>query len=668
MNCGLRSSVDVGQNTMMKGPFKRGAFTYTGRAFPDFAGQWFPSVAAFCRVAGVSPAMVYGRVHQGWSLTKALDTPKIEICRSEGQIYLVTRLSTGERYVGLTLVSIRARWRQHVRGAGRRGSPLARAIDNDGPDGFTIELIQDRVPAVDLADCERYWIKQLGTLLPHGLNRHRGGAMGGGGQRAVEHDGETFGSVAVASTELAKRYGLTASAAHQRLRQGKALDKPLKVFRTRGRGVAGTFLWSRWRAMRNNAASELSEAWQQWDRFAVDLSHLRRADRLIRKDRMKPWGPDNFEIKRDSFVNHPKVGTTHWRRWRTLMQRADKSGDRGIVEEWRDFDNFEADVGPSYREGAMMIPRDWHRPWGPDNFTWGSQSDLGRLIGCHGRKRILHGEHRTETYKRWSSMKSDARRYGIGVETEWLDYTRFRDAVGEGIKAGLVLIRPNRARPFGPHNFQLVTRNELHAIPTNTSHGCSGTPLHRRWLALRARAGASTAGYDPRWDDFEAFDEDVGKDRPNCDLERINVAQAYGPSNFTWVDRDARRREVEARRAAKITAAQDKCDRQAVTVRGITYRGLYALAKAYGVPTATVCLRVRQGMTPEEAVTTPNKTMAKAKPVNLDGRDFPSLKAALRYIEACYGIRANTMQLRLKSGLSLEEAAHKPLRAYNRTT
>lgn len=610
--------------------------------------------------------MVYCRIHEGWPLTKALDTPKIEIRQSAGAVYLVTRLSTGECYVGLTLVSIRYRWRQHVRGAVRRGSPLARAIDEDGADGFTIEPIEEGVLAADLADRERYWIDRLGTLLPLGLNRHPGGAMGGGGRRAVEHEGERFSSVAIASAELAKRHGLTESAAHQRLRNRKDLKKPLKVSRTRGRGVAGTFLWGRWRSMRNNIASELGPEWQNWDRFAADLAHLRRDDRLVRKDRALPWGPDNFEIRRGSYVNHPKVGTTHWQRWRTMLRRAEKPGNRGLVEDWRDFDRFEADVGSSYTPGAVMIPVEWRRPWGPDNFTWGTQSDLSRFVGYHGHKRIVHGEHRTATYKRWASMKNDARRAGNDIAEEWLSYPRFRDHVGAGIEAGLVLLRPDRTRPFGPANYRLVMRQELRSSPTKLTHGQSATPLYRRWSALRSRASESTSGIDLRWNEFEAFAADVGHDQPRCDLERIDSSQPYGPGNFIWVDREKRRADVEARRAAKRAAAQAKRDEQAVTVSGVTYRGLYALAKAYGVPSATVCLRVRQGMTPKEAVTTANRNITSAKPVHLDGHDFSSMNAALRYVEDRYGIRPNTMQLRLKSGLSLEEAARKPLRAHTR--
>lgn len=610
--------------------------------------------------------MVYGRVHEGWTLLRALETPRIEIRQDAGAIYLVTRLSTGQRYVGLTLVSVRYRWRQHVRGASRRGSPLARAIDEDGPDGFTVEPIEDRILAADLADRERYWIERLGTLLPEGLNRHRGGAMGGGGRRPVEHEGERFSSVAIASAELARRHGLTESAAHQRLRKGKDLDAPLKIARTRGRGVSRTFLWGRWRSMRNNVASELGPEWQDWDRFAADLEDLRRSDRLVRKDRGKPWGPNNFKIQEGSYVDHPKVGTLHWQRWRTMLQRAEKPGDRGLVEEWRDFDRFEADVEADYASGSIMVPLDWHRPWGPDNFVWGNQSDLSRLVGRHGHKRVVHGEHRSATYRRWASMKNDARRAGDEVAAEWQDYARFRKDVGAGIDAGLVLLRPNRRRPFGPDNHRLVTRQELRASPTSLTHGQTGTPLHRRWSALRSRASGDAAGVDPRWDKFMTFADDVGPDRPGCDLERTDGTLPYGPGNYAWVDVNGRGREVAARQAAKQAAAQELRDARTVTVDGITFRGLYNLAKAFGMPSATVCLRVRQGMTPEEAVKTLNRNMTNAKPVHLDGRDFPSLNSALRYVDERYGIRSNTMQLRLKSGLSLEAAAHKPLRAHAR--
>lgn len=644
----------------------RGAFTYTGRSYPEFTGQWFPSVAAFCRAANISNSLIYGRIHQGWPLIKALDIPKLELASRLGTIYLITRISTGERYVGLTIVSVRSRWSQHVRSAIRRGSPLARAIADDGAGGFTVEAIEEGILPEALADRERAWIEVLGTRVPHGLNRHRGGALGGGGQRALEHEGERFRSVVEASEELAKRHGLTASATHQRLRKGASLEAPLKIVRTRGKGVAGSFLWSRWRAMRNNLNSELSDAWQDWDRFAADLAALTPSGRLSRIDQAQPWGPHNFTIQPGSFIDHPKVGTEHWRRWRSMIQSGDRKSGRGIVEAWRDFDIFERDVASGYVSGSVLIPRDWFRLWGPDNFHWGTQAELSSLVGRYGRKAVKHGEYTTPAYKRWLSMHNDARRSGCDVAAAWHDYPTFRDAVVGGIEKGLILVRPDRTQPWGPENVRLVTRAEYRKTLGRYTHGASGTPLHKRWSSLRARLAISGALCDPRWDSFESFAEDIGHDRPDCDLERRDPNRPYGPENYVWVDRSARAAAVsEAKRAKALAAVQEREARQ-VTVEGVVYRGLYALAEAYGVAASTVCLRVREGMSPEQAVMLPNQNMAAAKPVTLDGERFESLNSALRYVEARYGVRKNAMRERMRTGLSLEAAAHKPPRKDSR--
>lgn len=644
----------------MGGSPTRGAFVYTGRGFPSLTGRHFSSVAEFCRTARIDQKLVYGRVYSGWPLVKALDTPKLEIGNALGLIYKITRTSTGEIYIGLTIASLATRWSQHVRSAASRTSPLACAIAADGPDGFTIEPLEENLPLWQLPDRERHWIAKLNTRAPFGLNKHPGGAIGGGGQREVEHEGETFCSVAEASKHLAARHGLTRSAAHQRLRKGKPLNSPLKIMRTIGRGVAGTFLWSRWRAMRNNPNSELSQVWEDWDQFSADLAHLKKSDRLIRPDLSKPWGPDNYRIHRNSFINHPRVGTLHWTRWRLLLKSSDRRDGRGVVEEWREFDIFERDVSDGYFQGGILVPLDWGRPWGPDNFFWGTQSQLSRLVGLNGRKHRKHGEYKTATYRRWLSMHNDARRNGSGVAQAWHEYLPFRDAVGDGVERGLVLIRPDRSQPWGPNNFRLATPTEYRKTLGRFTHRRSNTRLYKRWQSMRGNAITSGHGCDPRWLHFLIFATDLGNDRPECDLERVDRKLPFGPDNFIWVDRAERRAEVSARRKARKEAAQRARDEQSVTVSGVTYRGLYALAEAYGVPASTVCFRVRGGMTPEDAVTIPNKTMALAEPTLLDGLSFPSKRAALLYVEERYGIRPNTMQLRMKGGLTLEEAAHKP--------
>lgn len=649
-----------------RAPPVRAPFTYTGRSYPGLAGRWFPSVAAFCREAGIDSGFVYGRMHQGWPLLRALDLPKLETSGRLGAIYLVTRLSTGERYVGLTCVSVRSRWSQHIRSAPKRASPLGRAILDDGAEGFTVETLEEGVSTEELADRERAWIEKLGTRIPFGLNYHRGGALGGGGQRTLEVDGERFRSVLEASEAMAKRHGLTPGAAHQRLRKGMSLETPLKVFQTRGKGVAGSFLWSRWRAMRNNVNSELSDHWQNWEQFAADLAALAPSDRLVRIDNRQPWGPDNFNIHPGSLIDHPKVGTVHWQRWRNLLKSADREAGRGIVEDWRDFDAFERDVSSGFVRGKVLVPLDWFRPWGPTNFRWGSQAELSALIGRFGRKATRHGECATPAYKRWLSMHNDARRSGCGVAAPWHDYPTFRDAVIDGVEQGLVLLRPDRRQPWGPANFRLATRSEYRKSLGRFTHGASNTPLHRRWASLRARVALSGAACDPGWDSFEQFAKDVGPDRAECDLERRDATLAYGPGNFTWVDRRERSAAVALAKADKAIAGEEKRKARQVVVEGVVYRGLYALAEAYRLPASTVCLRVRQGMTPEEAVLAPNKNAAAAKPVVLDGQNFESLGAAFRYVETRYGVRENAMRERMRSGLSLQKAAHKPLRKDSR--
>lgn len=640
----------------------RAPFTYTGHNYPALAGKWFPSVAAFCREAGIDSGFVYGRIHQGWSLLRALDLPKLETSDRLGTIYLVTRLSTGERYVGLTIVSVRSRWSQHVRSAPKGASPLGRAIFDDGADGFSVETLEAGISPENLADRERAWIEKLGTRIPAGLNYHPGGALGGGGQRALEVDGEKFRSVLEASEVMAKRHGLTPGAAHQRLRKGMSLETPLKVFQTRGKGVAGSFLWSRWRAMRNNANSELSNRWQDWEQFAADLASLVPSDRLTRIDNRQPWGPDNFTIQPGSLIDHPKVGTVHWQRWRKLLKSADREEGRGVAEDWRDFDTFERDVSSGFEDGKVLVPMDWFRPWGPTNFRWGTHADLSALIGRFGRKATKHGEHATPAYKRWLSMHNDARRSGCGVAAAWHDYPTFRDAVLDGIEQGLILLRLDRRQPWGPTNFRLATRSEYKESLGRFTHGASNTPLHSRWSSLRSRLASSGASCDPCWNSFEEFADDVAPDRPECDLERRDANLPYGPGNFIWVDRHERSAAVALAKTTKALAAEEKRRTREVMVGGVVYRGLYALADAYGLPASTVCFRVRQGMTPEEAVLAPNKNTAAAQPVMLDGQNFESLGAALRYVEARYGVRENTMRERMRSGLSLGQAAHKPLR------
>jgi len=73
-------------------------------------------------------------------------------------------------------------------------------------------------------------------------------------------------------------------------------------------------------------------------------------------------------------------------------------------------------------------------------------------------------------------------------------------------------------------------------------------PLYRVWTGMRARCnqpnnssypnyGAKGITVCDRWDDFNAFVEDMGERPLNCTLDRIDSTKGYTPSNCRWSDR-----------------------------------------------------------------------------------------------------------------------------------
>src|SRR5215472_8960211 len=106
------------------------------------------------------------------------------------EIYLITNLLTGKRYVGKTTKVKEARWIRHCHNAYRtkpRPMALPRAIRKYGPANFRIETLA----VVDRNDLlnplERHFIFLFGTQDPSkGYNRTSGGD-GSSGQRSLEY-------------------------------------------------------------------------------------------------------------------------------------------------------------------------------------------------------------------------------------------------------------------------------------------------------------------------------------------------------------------------------------------------------------------------------------------------------------------------------------------------
>ena len=96
--------------------------------------------------------------------------------RAPSGIYKITRLKTGEIYIGKS-TDVKARWQQHVKSAFHCGtishSILHTTMERDGVDQFTFELIEE-VPKDKLGEREKYWIEFYDSK-NYGLNEKAGG-------------------------------------------------------------------------------------------------------------------------------------------------------------------------------------------------------------------------------------------------------------------------------------------------------------------------------------------------------------------------------------------------------------------------------------------------------------------------------------------------------------
>lgn len=92
-------------------------------------------------------------------------------------LYVITNRRTGMEYVGTTIQSARARWREHLTHArrGTRQSPLYAAMRMDGVGSFDFAILDTAMTYEELLEKERAVILTRGTLFPRGYNLVKGG-------------------------------------------------------------------------------------------------------------------------------------------------------------------------------------------------------------------------------------------------------------------------------------------------------------------------------------------------------------------------------------------------------------------------------------------------------------------------------------------------------------
>lgn len=288
------------------------SLVYDGEEYPEQRGVRFRSVAAFLRTIGRydDRQLIWSRLKSGWNLDDALIVPVATDSLREGSIYLITRLQTGEIYVGLTVMTVEQRWIIHLRRAfDGVGTKLARAIRENGPDGFRVEVLERGIedPA-QLSAREVYWVEHLCALGEKGLNAAKPGGLGGPRGKTVTYQGERFRSIEEAADVLAARLGLERYVIRTRLQKGLPLPLANQVRRHSRHPDAGSNLYRRWLGMQKRHPNDVAVEWSSdYNQFKADVSPVPPDLELMRRRPEAPWGPENFEWG----ATQTKVERTH---------------------------------------------------------------------------------------------------------------------------------------------------------------------------------------------------------------------------------------------------------------------------------------------------------------------------------------------------------------------
>lgn len=134
----------------------------------------------------------------------------------------------------------------------------------------------------------------------------------------------------------------------------------------------------------------------------------------------------------------------------------------------------------------------------------------------------------------------------------------------------------------------------------------------------------------------------------------MDMCKAYNINDDTYRGRIRRGMSVEE---ALTTPLVDPANGGCEDHLGNKYSSMRAMCKAYNIGIVTFKYRIKNGMSLEEALTTPLADSTKGKTCKDHlGNEYISLSAMCE----AYGVKANTFHSRIKSGMSLEEALTTP--------
>lgn len=163
---------------------------------------------------------------------------------------------------------------------------------------------------------------------------------------------------------------------------------------------------------------------------------------------------------------------------------------------------------------------------------------------------------------------------------------------------------------------------KLRTKQANTKHGHapryeSDSGAYRSWKAMHQRVKVNPLYKDVSicsdWFDFANFYRDMG-DRPTGhSIERKDNKGSYEPNNCIW--------------ATDLTQAANRSTNVYAVING-ERKIISEWCRIYGISRYTVSTRMRNGMTPEEAITTP--LMRKSKCCNPEHLELVSQKENCR--------------------------------------
>lgn len=275
----LNLSTDDWRSFYGGGKRKKEGFTYEGNHFLQYRNKTFHTLSAFLKLVGKyeNYSTIKRRVRVGWDIDEAILRENIDV--SIGRIYLIETTQSPLKYVGQTVKSLEERFIEHKQAYQRpkrknKSRLLFNAFDDFGLDTFFIRLLEDNIEYKKLAERENYWINQLGTMFPKGLNMIKGVNSSVGYGIKISYMGKEYNSVKTLIKEIQKeKPDLPDYTIEKCIRHNRKL--PVKPRVHSKHPDAGKSIWRRWKSLlkKNELCSEWSilENGIGYDNFINDM-------------------------------------------------------------------------------------------------------------------------------------------------------------------------------------------------------------------------------------------------------------------------------------------------------------------------------------------------------------------------------------------------------------